>query len=232
MKHTIYILVLLILVGCSSTKKLTENNSKPAKFIFKKSIVATQSGISNLESKTDSLIDTSYNPNGTDSLINKKIKGIQMTDFLTQTPQTEIYVEVINDSIWRHTKQNGKMIGDYFMINRSNGILYYYDKSKSVNYRKYDLFAQNDEYIVTENRKDRKDIKGFDCYKLTLIRKDLESDLGNTVYEMYVTELIDLPAHSVINLTKQISNIFPMEIKVSEKNLPGMTESYELIEIK
>ena len=195
-------------------------------------MVASQSGISNLESKTDSLIDVNYNPNGKDSLTNQKLKGMHMKDFLMQLPETEVYVEIKNDSIWRSTKQNGKMIGDYFMIKRSNGILYYYDKSKSLNYGKYDLFAQNDEYIVMENKKDRKEIKGFDCFKLTLIRKGPESDLDDTIYEMYVTDLIDLPAHSVINLTKQISNAFPMEIKVSENNLPGIIELYELIEIK
>ena len=232
MKHSIYILVVLIFTGCSSTKKLTENHSNPTRFVFKKSMVASQSGISNLESKTDSLIDATYNPNGKDSWINKRLKGIRMTDFLTQTPDTEIYLEVINDTIWRHTKQNGKMIGDYFMIKRSNGILYYYDKSKSVNYRKYDLFAINDEYEISENKEDRKEIKGYDCFKLTLMIKDPESDLGDSIYEMYVTDRIDLPAHSVINLTKEISNIFPMEIKILGENLPGMAELYELIEIK
>jgi ABC-type antimicrobial peptide transport system permease subunit len=81
----------------------------------------------------------------------RKFKEMQMTEFLTQTPETEIYVEIHNDSIWRHTKQNGKLIGDYFMIQKNNGILNYYDKSKSVNYKKYDLFAQKNKYEIIEN---------------------------------------------------------------------------------
>jgi len=194
-------------------------------------MISTQSGISNLKSKQDSLIDTTYNRNGKDSLMNKKLKGIQITNFLTQTPETEIYIEVQDDSIWRYTKQKGKMIGDYFMIKKDSGILNYYDKSKSVNYRKYDLFTQNHEYVVSENRKDRKKIKGFDCFKLTLVKIDKESDLGNIIYEMYVTDGIELPIHSVLNLTKLIKNTFPMEIKVSEEKLSGLTELYELIEI-
>jgi len=195
-------------------------------------MVTSQSGISDLKSKTDSLIDVTYNPKGKDSLMNKRLKEMQMTEFLAQTPETEIYVEVQKDSIWRYTKQNGAMIGDYFMIQKNSGILNYYDKSKSVNYRKYDLFSQNQEYEIIENKKDRKEINGFDCFKLKLVKIDKESDLGNTIYEMYVTDQIDLPIHSVINLTKLVPNTFPMEIKVSEEKLSGMAELYELIGIE
>ncbi len=73
---------------------------------------------------------------------------------------------------------------------------------------------------------------GFKCYKLTLIKKDTKSDLGNTIYEMYVTDRIKLPPHSVINLTKFIPNKFPMEIKVWNEKLSGIAELYKLIEIE
>jgi len=231
-KHINYILIILFLVGCSSTKELTKNNSKPTKFVFKKSIVSSQNGISDLKSKTDSLIDATYNPSRKDSVMNKKLREMKMINFLTQTPETEIYVDIQNDSIWRYTKQKGIMIGDYFMIQKNSGILNYYDKTKTVNWRKYDLFTENDEYEITENRKDRKKIKGFDCFKLTFVKKDTESDLGNTIYEMYVTDKIDLPVHSVVNLTKLVPNTFPMEIRISEENLSGLVELYELIEIE
>ncbi|MDT0553498.1 hypothetical protein [Urechidicola vernalis] len=232
MKYINYILIILILVGFSSAKRLTESNSKPTKFVFKKSMASSQSGISELNSKTDSLINVAYNPKGKDSAINKELKEMQMTEFLTRTPETEIYVEVENDSIWRYTKQNGKMIGDYFMIQKNSGILNYYDKSKSVNYRKYDLFEKNYKYEIIENKKDRKEIKGFDCFKLTLIKQNAESDLGNTVYEMYVTDQIELPIHSVINLSKLVPNTFPLEIRISEENLSGLEEQYEIIKIE
>ena len=74
------------------------------------------------------------------------------------------------------------------------------------------MFAINHQYEIIENRKDRREIKGFNCYKLTLIKKDTENNLGNTIYDMYVTDQINLPVHSVFNLTKLFPNTFPMEI--------------------
>jgi hypothetical protein len=222
----------IILILNLSISVVYGQSKQPKKFVFKKSMISSKSGIADLESKTGSLIDATYKPNEKDSLINRKLKEVQMTEFLTQTPETEIYVEIQNDSIWRHTKQKDKIIGDYFMIQKNNGILNYYDKSKSVNYKNYDLFAQKNKYEIIENRKDKKQIKGFDCYKLTLIKKDTESDLGNTIFEMYVTDQIELPIHSVINLNKLVPNTFPMEIKISKEKLSGIIELYELIRVE
>jgi hypothetical protein len=67
---------------------------------------------------------------------------------------------------------------------------------------------------------------------LTLIKKDTENNLGNTIYEMYVTDQINLPVHSVFNLTKLFPNTFPMEIRISEEKLSGMAEQYKLIKIE
>ena len=232
MKHLSYILVFLFLFGFSSTEILGQSSPDPRKFVFKKSMVFSESGISDLKSKQDSLIKAMVNPNGKDSLMNKQLKELQMTNFITQRSETEIHVEVQNDSVWRHTKQKGEIIGDYVMIPKTSGILHYYDRSKSVNYRKHDLFGDNDQYEVSENRNDRKEIKGYDCFKLRLVKIDEERDFGNTIYEMYVTQEINLPIHSVINLSKFIPETFPMEIRVSEEELPGMADLYELIEIE
>ncbi|CAL2101503.1 conserved hypothetical protein [Tenacibaculum sp. 190130A14a] len=217
----LFILIFFSLVSCSSTKKLTENSTKPTKFVFKESMVSIQTGISDLETKTK----------GKDSLLNKKLNGIKMSQLLLKKPNTEIYVEIENDTVWRYTKQEGIMIGDYFMIQKNTGVLHYYDKSKSINYKKYDLFAKNHEYEIIENREDVKEIKGFKCYKLTLIKKERESDLGYTKYEMYVSDQIELPIHSVINLTKFMPNTFPMEIRISNGDFSGVTQLYELIKI-
>ena len=211
---------------------MAEPLSQPTIFVFKKSIVASPEASSNLILKRDSLIDVTSQPNGKDSLINIKLKDHQMVELLTKSPPIEIIVEVQNDSIWRHSEQSGNMIGDFILLQKNKGILNYYDKSKSVKYREFDLFAFNDSYEVIEDRSSKKIINGFYCYKLTLIKKNSQSDLGNTKYSMYVTNEIDLPIHSVINLTKLVPNTFPLEISVSEEKLPGLVEHYILSEMK
>ena len=65
-----------------------------------------------------------------------------------------------------------------------------------------------------------------------MIKKDPLSELGNTNYEMYVTDKLELPVHSVINLTQFVPDTFPMEIKITEEKLTGMSEVYTLIHIK
>lgn len=205
---------------------------QPTRFVFQKSIVATAKASSNLIFKQDSLIDEIYHPNGKDSLTVKKLKELQMEELFTRSPQTEIIVEVQNDSIWRHTRQDGTMIGDFLLLQKNSGVLNYYDKTKSVNYRKFDLLALQDSYDVIEDRNNTKLIKGFICHKLILIRKNSQSDLGDTMYSMYVTNQIDLPIHSVTNLSKLIPHTFPLEISVSEENLPGLVEHYILTEME
>lgn len=240
-KHLNYILIFLLLVSCSTTKKLTQRNSKPTRFVFTKQLVITKNGIQNFHKKVDSLLPTKNLNSSTpkaqyDSISNspefKKIMRENIKKSLLESPTEQVIIEIINDTIWRHTKRKEKMIGDYFMIQKKSGILNYYNKSKSVNHKKYDLFSQKYEYEISENRKDRKEIKGYDCFKLTIIKFNKESDLGNTTYEMYVTNKINLPIHTVINLTKLVPNTFPMEIKISEEKLSGMTEFYKLIKIE
>ncbi|GER60391.1 hypothetical protein ULMA_24990 [Patiriisocius marinus] len=192
---------------------------------------SNEEGIISLDTKTDSLIDTEYNQNRYDLLAINNLLKMQMTDFLTKTPIVNIHLEIIKDSIWRHKTQDGVMLGDYIMIHKNSGVLHYYDKLKSWNYRKHDLFAENHLYELIENRDNRKEINGYDCYQLILILQENDSDFGNTIYEMYVTNQINLPIHSVINLTKLVSNTFPMEISISSEKSPNISEKYTLIEM-
>ena len=232
MKKRYFIIIFLVLTGCFSSQKTTIKGFIPKGFVFNKSIVSSEAGILTLKSKQDSMIDRTYGLNGKDSLINMRLKKIIMTDFLTKTSEIKIHIDIKNDSIWRFRKQKGKMIGDFFLIHKKNGVLSYFDKTKTIKYKKHDLFNHNDTYQIIENRSDKKNIQGFDCYKLKIIKIDKESDLGNTIYDMYVTNEIKLPVHSVICVTKLIPNTFPLEIRGKEEKLPGIIEFYHLIKIK
>ncbi len=216
-------------------------NSDFSKITFKSQLLVTESGLNNFIEKVDSLTpsvqDEILVPEGQyDSIRNSSEFKKMMGDFhrksLMESTPTEIVIEIINDSIWRHQRQNGKIIGDYYLIKKDDAFLYYYDKSRTINYKKYDLLETKDSYKIIKNESDRKIIMGFDCFKLTLIKEVNTLGLGDSIYDMYVTSEIDLPAHSILNLSKLIPGFFPLEIKVRSEKLSGFVEDYELIKIE
>ena len=167
--------------------------------------------------------------------IKKIVPNLLLTKF-KETPKTKINIEFKNDSIWRYTTEKDIIIGDIYRLSKNNGILNYHSKNdRNIIYRKFDLFANDDKYIIEKHKKITKKIMNYDCYyvKITKIENDIEeNNLGNTIYEMYVTENIKLPIHSIINITKKFNDIFPLEIKISEENLDGFYEYYKILDIK
>lgn len=234
MKKIIFILTSVFLVNCSTMKSVNQKKSlTPTKFVFNKYNTLTRSGMDELYNLKDSIADLEYDPKGKDSITNQYIKNTPLFNIPLDSNKIHIYVDIEGDSIWRYSKKEGKMIGDYLMIKKGNGNLNYYDKSKKVNYRKYDLFGKNETYKIVRKENDRKNIMGYECFKLELTKIKKDSEFGNTLYEMYVTDKIKLPIHSVINLTKLIPDLFPLEIRLRpEKVLTQMEVVYELIEIK
>lgn len=153
---------------------------------------------------------------------------------IKNTPKTKIFVDVQRDTIWRYTTENEKVIGDIFSLSKSNGNLNYHpQKQISLIYRTFRLFPSNDEYIVEKEITNKKQILGFDCYYVKITKLDnAASDTGNTIYEMYVTDKINLPVHALINITKNFDEFFPLEIKIWEEHLRGTIEVYQVSEIR
>ena len=174
--------------------------------------------------------------NENDSTDTEKIKVKSLADLIRETPKTKIYVEFKKDSIWRHTTERDIIIGDIFTLTKNNGNLDYRPKfEKNKIYRTFDLFAQSDKYLVEIDKSKRKKILNYDCYfvKLTKVKNEnIEFNKRNTIYEMFVTENIKLPVHSVINITKNFNEFFPLEIKISNDRFNGAFEFYTALEIK
>lgn len=49
------------------------------------------------------------------------------------------------------------------------------------------------------------------------------------MYECYVTNSIQLPLHTVINVGKHLPNLFPLEIVRSTEEIKGVFSRYELV---
>ncbi|REH56166.1 hypothetical protein C7448_101199 [Tenacibaculum gallaicum] len=230
MRSKLLVLILFVVSLVQAQKKSSQLPESNRYFVFKKSIEISQEGLSNFKQKQDSLIDSEYQLEEKDSLMNKKLKSLNLTKIFEKTGDVEIHVEYRNDSIWRFKKQKNEMIGGYFMILKEKGILHYYDKTKQHLYNKYNLFNKKYEYEVIRDLKNRRRIHGLDCFFIKLIRKDPEGNLGNTIYEMYVTNEIKLPLHSVLNINKYMENTFPVEVKIFENKLSGVVETIRLVQ--
>jgi len=61
---------------------------------------------------------------------------------------------------------------------------------------------------------------------------DFLMQIGDTIYEMYVTKEIGLPVHALLNFTKDFSEFFPLEVRIWEENLKGSQDVFEIKEIK
>lgn len=207
-KYFFYLILFVLFnfsVRAQDSKKV---DAKPINLIFENSIVMDSAGV----------------------------KSFAIWDAFKEQQKTKIHIEFKNDTIWRYTTQNDTIIGDIFSLSKNNGILNFHPKKeKNKVYSSFDLFSKSEKYIVEKDIKNKKNILNYDCYyvKLTKIENDTgEFSSGNTIYEMYVTEKINLPVHAVINLTKNFNDFFPLEIKISEENIKGIYELYRLLEIK
>ena len=232
MRYSIFCLFFLFLMGCSLSKKTSERPTSPTKFVFYAYEYREKDRVSGVVIKPDSFLDSLYDPKGVDSLINRSLKEIYLSDLWKVTEGSNHHIEVKNDSIWRHSERSGIAIGAYTMSLKNSGVIHYYDETRQVNHRKFDLFENENEYDVVINKADRKTIQGYDCFKLILVRRETSYFLGNTIYEMYVTDKIHLPVHSVVSVTKLFHDLFPMEVLIKEDFLPGKVGVYRLIEIE
>jgi hypothetical protein len=234
MKTIFHFLITVLLINTATTGNvIKKHNSEPTQFIFNKYRALTKSGITELAKMKKSAIDSELNPPGKGTNINETLKSFPLTNIPIDSNLVKIHIEVNNDSIWRYTKENGNLKGDYILINKEDGIIKYYDTTKTVNKRERNLFKNNDTFQIIRNEQERKTIQGYDCFKITIIKIKEKSEFGNSILEMYVTDKIELPMHSTINLTKFIPDLFPLEIRIrAEKKITQMELVYEIVEIK
>lgn len=231
MRHIFFYLFTVLLLSSLLQKKASGQSHKPTKLIFENYFISDrQDTLKHL-----SFLDSLYDPQGIDSLENRSLKEMTFSDLWSGTPATKLIIQVDKDSIWYHKTENGKMIGDYRMILRQDKkFVHYYDKSKRINFQKSEIGLYRNDYdvTITAYKNDRKNIHGFDCFKLKIVRSNKENALETTSYEMYVTDKIDLPAHLIVFGIDLQPGLFPLEVFSREFFLPSVAEVYRLIEIE
>lgn len=162
----------------------------------------------------------------------KKIESAFM-----KTYKIESHIELKDDAIWRYTTHDGEIYGDFIQVDKAGNCIYYDKTDKSIINRKFNLFDKPKKFKLDEFPNDKKMIFGYNCHKvkITLMEQFKEAktiDFGNTIYEMYVTSEINLPVHAVIDLSINLANYFPLEIRTWSTKLSNSQEVYELLNIE
>lgn len=203
--------ILLIFISCKAQKENSTNVNR-MNLIFEHWFEVDSVRLKSFPKMEEKRYTEEGIANETDSTDIKKINVKSLADLIRETPKTKIYIEFKNDSIWRYTTERDVIIGDVFTLTKNNGNLDYRPKfEKTKIYRTLDLFAQGDKYIVQMDKSKKKKILNYNCYyvKITKIKNEnVEFYSYNTIYEMFVTESVKLPVHSLINITKKFNEFF------------------------
>jgi len=175
---------------------------------------------------------TSYNHQDLEFLQMSGIFKKQLFDIYPDQGKTFYHLKKV-DSLWLSYKIiDGQIIGDYTVLNFKD--MSYYKLAKidsSSTYNHATLTHKDEKNIdIQEYRKDKKVINNFDCFKVVLQINEEESPIpgfkGETVYEMYVTEDIDLKYHPIIKYKSVVDHYLPLEIRVLTDGIEGVETKY------
>lgn len=90
---------------------------------------------------------------------------------------------------------------------------------------------QNQTYEINVNSNDTRDILGFECFKMNVIKTQLKSQI-KTTYEMYVTSDILFPPSVVCNWSQNLIDYCALEIKEWVNDDKRNYNLYKALDIK
>lgn len=131
------------------------------------------------------------------------------------TLSSEEHLEIKNDIIWYYTVTQGEVQDfSYFKFDRTTCNSFCYPRGKRGDPENNYTLDMQFKYNLTLDKKDRKIIMGFDCYKVIIdLYEHLMPDAKIKAYlELYVTDELGIPANPIVNLSSNCLPYFPLEI--------------------
>jgi len=176
----------------------------------------------------------------TDSMTTAALKSIlssELTNIKPDFGSQKVTINFSKDTIWQYSSDH-IIEGDYYRIDYRTGKSWLHNKNPQMPIREgFPFIGTYQSDTLISNKKDRKTILGFDCYKViyTIVPKndeDAEIDEGNIICEMYVTDKIGLPVHALVPTQRLLDQFFPLEIIKRYTKLKGIEEHYIATELK
>jgi hypothetical protein len=149
--------------------------------------------------------------------------------FKTETPETHIDEfqkdKIVNFVIEGEGNKTGK-----FYFNHADNLVYNSYNSEEIE----DYFESEDVISLKEYRTEKKLIKGYNCFKIIYVYREKtdneEFQMPEMIIEreMWVTDKIIAPFHSVIRSPQILSKYYPLEITEKMSKVDGFETKYLL----
>jgi hypothetical protein len=230
--------ILLLIFSCVNITNIFSQNFGVSRIVFEKSHSSDQEGENSAVVMQDSFLNfVTKDELEVDSQAIQIFKQFSLSKMYELTPSTNVIIEVKNDTIWKHIIQYNKIIGDYQRVDTSGKVFYHAKFDRSMMYKEVDFKSFNQTLEVEYLPEDQKEIANYKCYKVVIRQKheidpDFPFDSGDTIFELYVTNEINLPVHSLLNLYCDSQKFFPLEVKIWSENLKGNYTTYKVVEIE
>lgn len=233
---SILILIVLLLHACSTQKVINHTSKRDiSKVIYDYYYEFPADAEISLEEYQDTLIanfQRKYNL----KLNENELKIVRLLDVLKETPRSEIHVEFSGDTIWRYKTYDQKTKSEISRLDLENGIYHLQktEKQKSKEVAMH-LFEGDSIYIVQEFPKIREKVLGFSSHKVlikgcTMSFEEFPYSMNNSVFEIYVTDKIDIPLHAIVPINKRFEGYFPLKIRIWG-DCDGIVKVYQIKEI-
>lgn len=219
----------------------SQNISRPKRIIFETRFVndsLSKQAIKNLGDTLTSKFIKEFAFEGAKDQENRKLAIETMMPMFMDSlfhkldVSKKIILDINQDTIVRYKKINDEISGGFVLIIPKTGEIFHRSSDSSF-LRPPDTKLETNyqrELKLTEDKSDTKTILGYNCYKIMVIEKTekenspLPMDLGDIIYEMYVSESISIPALSILYFPLNSLNVFPLEIVKWNRNLKDIKE--------
>lgn len=154
---------------------------------------------------------------------------------LYNTKNYEMHHKFQDSLIISYKKIEGKIIGDYIVINKNKNTFNSLAKIDSTTtFNKNTIYKQNNTLLdIKEFRNETKNINGYECFKITFSTEEVLDNVFKLKQKntFYVTEHIKSNYHPVTRFKLVLDKYYPLEIYEEDEGINGVRTEYKIKEI-
>lgn len=213
--HVYITIIVITILGCTSSKIFNNNKIRSGKIIYTRYEIVTEEAANKINQGFKT---------GLRELFKDKKDSVQLENFVNSSSHDVMRVKPKNDSITFYLNIFPEYFIQpyYYTDGREHDFVKYRDrdslyscekiKNKLETKCKYPVdikYFDESNYKITYLPKERKNILGYDCFKIIASHFDNQKH----TYEMYVTDKVNLGYNYIINFKSLNSKYLILELK-------------------